>query len=481
MNQKIHTIAEDHLSAQHEAFDFGSTHLSSSPIKPQTHLDDIQMPDWLHTPLDTEPFQLIESPGPTAGTPENKATGEQAIRTHKLGRFIGRASLRVARVMDKVVTKMGAASVLYPGSALNFADLTNEIEKNEIAKREIFGTFERQGYIKMAPRFRDQIDDATRTNTFRYARTASGVKADKSRPDVAVEMTEHEGLVGLDRFLKEFIQQSQGDSREASRRKVAEAMLENLTFIGSREYAEAARGIGDYWKAYLDEDPDRQICVPMNISRIWTGRKSDVYLFETVIDGFNDNDLERYSGRILTDLEDVTVQPDKLKVVLLDDWTISGSQMQAAYRDIKDSRSGTRMYADRVEINLLTASAERIRNGLPERLWGDNLPTIPLRAYFVSHEAPDTTGYDQNAHITGTHSSVDFDFEEPIRRMVKYIDSKSGKHAEDEAKAGQPSRISDAKHDRMPPLTNILRVYYGAAPKVEVQRDRIVRKDRTIA
>jgi hypothetical protein len=304
---------------------------------------------------------------------------------------------------------------------------------------------EKQRFVKEAPRFRDQVTDTTRMNVLDYVASRSALgqwTEDPIYDSDSKHVTEHEALVGLEAFLENVADESDDHSYDSDLIKKAQGMLDTLTFIGQKEYAEATVGLAKLWTDFLDADPDNQICVLTKISR-GSKTKSDKYLFEEILKHFSEEQIEMYKHRMTVELEDVTAPPEKTRVVVLDDWTISGSQIKAAY-DLIEHSPLTNAYKDAIEVNLLVSSRKRIAQGFEHdrhTTWdpSDDI-YVPLRAYYVAHESPDTAQYGN--HITGYHSSVDYDFENEISKMVSFLNTGSL-----------------VGREKMPPLTNIRRVY----------------------
>lgn len=146
---------------------------------------------------------------------------------------------------------------------------------------------------------------------------------------------------------------------------------------------------------------------------------------------------------------------ENLRVVLLDDWTISGSQLRDVYHSLVDQYPEIE---DQIEMQLIVANEQRIKYGLSvDELMGDG-KRIPVRAYFSAHDSKTAKN---GAYITGFHSSVDYDFEKLIRRMLW--------RAEGREKKSEPRGEM-----YMPPGTNIVRPYR----KDGVTRDSLVNIER---
>jgi len=273
---------------------------------------------------------------------------------------------------------------------------------------------ERQGFAKEAPRFTEQVNDTTRTNLITRELKSGG-------NEIA---SEYDSLQGLKHFLTR-AQELHGPN---TARKV-KSIEDNLTFIGKKEYDEAARGIAESWRQRLQSNPNAQIGVI--IGRIARGvYKSDAYLLDTVLQHFSEEELEGLNGRLVLNPAELTADPKDVSVVLLDDWTISGQQLSMAGAGIL---SRYPQYRDKLEIQLVAATKEKIEKGLTitgdsDAVYGENLPTpdvtIPIRAYYAAHES-DMKGAAtrSGAHITGYQSSVDFDFEQELESLSRTEDA----------------------------------------------------------
>ncbi len=341
------------------------------------------------------------------------------------------------------------------------------IETVEIANPEIDG---KQHFVKDAPIFEEQIRDKSRTNTFRHLASYGANPMsfdDLGNPDIR-ELTEHQGLVELHDFLMDCTtnpKMAANDDYETYMIQ-AKSMLENLTFIGKKEYDEAVQGLGKLWKDYLESDPDNQICVPLAITRSEGLRKSDTYLFENILATFSDGELEQYSGRIVQEVSDITKEPENVRIILLDDWTISGAQMSSSYRSISSSRAYSK-YAVCVRVNLIAASENRLEKGLGvgNGNWGNNeTARLPVESYFRAHTAE---GSVYGTHTTGTHSSVDYDFQTNIANMRSILTTL------DSLPDGTPT-----EKVKMPPLTNIVRTYRNSKPAVVIEKDGQIRRNK---
>ena len=287
----------------------------------------------------------------------------------------------------------------------------------EVSPEDAARLLESRRFVRTAPRLTDQLaDEETRSNLITYiAETHSSLKTVTSKDryrDNRAELTEYETLRQLEEFLD---------------------------YIESKE---AAAGIAASWKAALEANTDLQICtIAGEIGR--EKIKSGEYLLDNILADFTEEDWKRYGGRIIVDRDDIAqVQQKKenLRVVLLDDWTISGMQLKNVYNLLVEQYPEIK---DRIEVQLIVANKQRIEKGFLIDRWMGDEKRIPLRAYFSAHEAKTA---ENGAYITGFHSSVDYDFETLIRRMLREVEYR-------EDRPELKGKVS------MPPGTNIVRPY----------------------
>ncbi len=292
---------------------------------------------------------------------------------------------------------------------------------------DIATLFDAQRFIREAPRFREQVSDETRITPFRYTRGVGKVWS----------MTEHEGLRELDTFLTDSLVAIEGMSdrmraalRPASLDLVAEqapSMRESLTFLGEAEYQEAVQGLAERWKAYLRANPTAQLCVVAEIGgfdryKHMGKRKSDDKLREDVLLAFTNEELEEFGGRIVGKVEHITRPPQDCRIVMVDDWTISGTQMRDLYHTLSGRNTQVRTMAQlgNVEINLLTAKRDYLTHGFKIDPYRPSRGVLPVYAYFLSHHAP-LAKRESNGHVSGLHSTVNWDFATTLRGMQALV------------------------------------------------------------
>lgn len=356
---------------------------------------------------------------------------------NQLSALVNAAPSADTLVGELVLAENGAAP-----EEIKVASHVNEalpLATEPVSAREVAHRFETEGVVKQAPRFSDQILDDSRTAPFCYVKPKSTTyklltpKHDTGRPKVDGSITEINGLRELHSFLTGFlsykgdrVRMDRGSKSKSVMQQLVEQsrdMLENLTFIGESELDEAVQGIGAYWKAYLDEDPERKICVMATVnslSRYRGLKKSDSFIRDRILDTFTDEELEHYSGRIVGGLSGMAGVPrDKGRIILLDDWSISGRQMRETYERLsKHPRFRAFAQAGGVEVNQLVASADRIQNGLPLDPTDESRGSLRMRAYFQAHFAK-TAFAAHRSYVTGLHSPVNYGFGDACKDISK--------------------------------------------------------------
>lgn len=332
-----------------------------------------------------------------------------------------------------------------------------------VRAKEAAERMELRGFAKLAPRFVNQVADDSRTDAFTYG---LHFLPEELLVNNHGQMTEAQGLKELYGFLTRYLKDTRdhtGAYRYPEVAAQAQSMLDNLTFIGEKEYTEAVHGLAQYWKMYLDADANRQVCVLARVSDSakYPGvLKSDVYLRDRILQTFTDEELKRYSGRIVGEFDDVSAEPEKTKIVFIDDWSISGTQLRRVHEELSRDRRFLRYVgAGSVEANLLVGSQEQLQKGIPLKDGIVSKRSLKVRAYFQSHHAAPAMNPNKG-HVTGLHSSVNFDFEGPINRSMVKILANMGR-----MRMRQP----------LIALANVVRPYRNLQPHIRLSADRLTR------
>ena len=288
----------------------------------------------------------------------------------------------------------------------------------QLRDQDIIDAFEHEHCVRTVGALKDIANDPTRTNQVTgvesfYRRPTSKLGAEVAEED-RVTRTEHEALRQLVEYLEDY-------KAKAPDSPLYDILADSLSFIGEKEYAEAVKGIATYWKWFLDQDDKNQLYVDTVVSKLDRQIKSDVYMFDRILEHFSDEDMQKYWGRLLVNGAEILQEdPNRVKVVLLDDWTISGSQLQHGYSQFARAHPSL---VSSIEVQLIVASPERVAMGI-EEIWyrtshaqtKERSVPIVTRAYYLAHESDVTDSGAVGARITGAHSSVDFGF---VSDMVK--------------------------------------------------------------
>ena len=221
--------------------------------------------------------------------------------------------------------------------------------------------------------------------------------------------------------------------------------LRHTSFLGSTEFDKATAGIAEYWKAFLQEDTNSQICVVTGDSH-----KSDAFVLEEVLSHFSDEEIEKYRKQFVRNMYDMTADPQHAKIVMLDDWMMSGDQMHIRGNtpglNYSFAKGGDPPVAQTLEINLLIADERRLVSGSTYNHL--NVP-IPVKAYYKAPDAKDADDENPNfryfSRISGTHSTADIAFAITVNNILAIM------------KASVVEGVPN-----MPPLTNIVRQYRDA-------------------
>lgn len=274
-----------------------------------------------------------------------------------------------------------------------------------------------------------------------------------------------QGISGMDR--------PEGSALEIKRwlKRKVEALAQT-SYLGEHEVKEAAHGLAVYWKAFLDEDPENQIAIP------GIDEKSSGFVLEKILENYSEVELVRLRGRIINKIKDKTAPDKKLKVVMLDDWLMSGDQVyvrmmheNSGFFDtsrqpltdlteddfdalgdesepvVQKTPSNTTFLYD-VEINALMSDERRLTDGYT---YGSALVGVPVHAYYRAPEAFDATdGRDLDRYtsrISGLHSSVDHNFGQTMTNVALLTE-----------RLHQAS-ASDYKLPKLPALANVIRGY----------------------
>lgn len=292
-----------------------------------------------------------------------------------------------------------------------------------VSNHEIVDAFEQQGFIKPAPRFAEQVRDPELQQLRGESRISHGF-SDPNGNSSNVTSTEAAELLKLHKLLADtkatiesrIERQGSTDQLEKAKRTIAE--FDDLAFIGKPELDEAVKGIADHW-VHILRDPDATITAfiaPRQdmggsfnymLGRVLGAIKANEDLSEDVKTGL----LGRiYHGRAF--------QPDmlrnpKARFMFLDDWAISERSLKNQVLSVTTGVSEADQAAllSRSEVNLAFAFPQQIEEGIA---LGDVAQPVRVLGYFKGRH----NYFDREIRVTGTHASVDYGFEMPLRSLV---------------------------------------------------------------
>jgi|GEM_PF-2989395 len=354
------------------------------------------------------------APGQETVIPELAETSRQP----RLRQVIGRIALRW-RPGRTSRTEATTASEIYDSGVDEFGlptHLTDTTTMHDGAEYWSGSLSERKGEsVKDAPRFLEMVDDITRTNPIEYvAKSAIAVGTQTQGRETAVA-SEHDTLVAIRDFLNRAANYTNTQG-EHSLAPLAASMTENLTFVGEREYNEAVAGIAERLRQRLQSAEAKQICISTTIAEADDSVvKSSDYLLDNIIKHFSDEELAAWKDRLVSDPAELTADPKDVSIILLDDWTISGAQLKHSAQNLIDKYPD---YRNKIEVQLVAASGDRIRDGLRLDDEYSSVGPIPVNAYYAAHAADKDMASHSGAHITGAHCAVDYDFNDQMSSMA---------------------------------------------------------------
>ena len=298
---------------------------------------------------------------------------------------------------------------------------------DQIPTESVLDDFERNRYALDAPTLDEQCLDTSRTGTFSYTMEA---------PDSSVHSLEKTELSAL-RELRYFLEigASTLQQRDLTRTHDTQELLDTvasikdrLTFIGNPEFQRATTILGAYWSKFLASDPLNKVFVVTGISnsdKYPNQIKSDQHLFNAIDERYGFTSPESpYGGRLTNGIEGLeSADPEHTKIVLLDDWALSGTQVSREYFSIIDS-PGARRFSNRIEANFIAASDRRIRLGIDVSRQGtyktgNEVVRLPVMSVYQAHTALVDTPRSSGTHITGLHSSANFGFSFPLDTVCR--------------------------------------------------------------
>jgi len=280
---------------------------------------------------------------------------------------------------------------------------------------------ENVSYVKKGPRFVDILVDsaslADRTNM---------IKTETFREK---RVSEKKSLYNLGEFLNEVEATAlkRGDGKEVER---ASLFRENLVYIGEKELEEAVRGIA----SHLLEEARRGVGVVVYYGHARSERYVALRVMEELDELVEDLDEEVEVGIHGWGQKDnkeirgyLREKKDDLLMAVVDDYAISGVRTRGWVNRAIDLlfRAGYEKEEalGAIEANLVAIPVKKDSRLGEIDINGQDL-TYKVRGYFGVEEYRNKKGnwaIFPGVSISGSHSSVDYGFEEPIRLWRQYL------------------------------------------------------------
>lgn len=272
----------------------------------------------------------------------------------------------------------------------------------------------------MLPSLTEMANDSSRANI---------VTRDYSEEE-PVPVTEQEVLLQLTEALDTFIEEGPDGDLKAD----VLSIKDSFNFIGERELNRGCEIIGGDWASYLEANKEAQIVIVPGVSA-WQGcAKSDALVLEKILDSIQETHPELIE-RILGSLSEASASPENVRVIVVDDWTLSRKQMSATLKRFARANKDS-PYLGRLETNFVIALPEMITEGFmplevthePHMLEEDEAyvfeNTLSVKSAYVAKpriSSDDPENSPVAMHASGSHSTADFGFEETLDRISDHL------------------------------------------------------------
>ncbi len=297
-----------------------------------------------------------------------------------------------------------------------------------------------RGFARPAVRFKDQVELAERPEDDPSLRqniiTAKPIAITNSQYGSRSRLffTESEGLADLSQFIETVSQQAAADKAGSDSYDESQKMLEysrdlreELVYMRKQDYDVACFGVATAWQAYVMQSPDHVINI---FAPNRSGRESYNKSYEVVLQDI----LHAFHRLTQADLQAIArlkigpeswCDTDAAKLVVVDDWAISGHTIESNMQQARNAArsAGMEGLADKAEAHLLVARGDHLFKGveLPSGDEEDKKQSFPVRGYFAAGPIAEES---RGVPISGSHSSVDYHFEGPLSWMREYLESK---------------------------------------------------------
>lgn len=282
-------------------------------------------------------------------------------------------------------------------------------------------------FAKEGPRFIDVLQDLEGRENPVQSFDRPSAKTDWRKP--VRSFSEADGLIDLGKFLDKTMDLATQAGDEKVREETA-LFAQNLVFIGEKELREATAGIADH----LVETASLGVDCAIYVHNV----RSERYIALRVMEEFDrlTDDRPELKRKVkITRMSDRAVElclqnPDNSRLVVVDDFAVSGTRIRGAAEKAANGLVEGGMAPEKAaEITeaCLVACPKRSNGTAYEILLkngNQDSARYPLRvfSYFSAQEYYNTEGkwaVYPGVSLTGTHSSVDYGFEEEVEQLVK--------------------------------------------------------------
>ncbi|MBC7581746.1 hypothetical protein H7097_02655 [Aeromicrobium sp.] len=205
-------------------------------------------------------------------------------------------------------------------------------------------------------------------------------------------------------------------------------------YLSVADREQAVKGLADRQVEYLDARPGSRVA--------YFVRQHSADKSQGLLTGETLSYLHQNRPDLADRIQVLGVNPDadrgiiqaldaaNTKVVLLDDWSVSGGQLKeslAAMRGLV-SRYDRLDLLDTTEVNLLIARADQVQDGFSQVTVYEEDNAIDRPAPVVGYfSTPALTSPYEGPTPTGAHSTVDYGFDSRILEMQRYLDDRDYK------------------------------------------------------
>lgn len=249
-------------------------------------------------------------------------------------------------------------------------------------------------------------------------------------------ISEEELITDYFDFLNSVKAVADNDSTEQGGKmlELAERFAHETTYMSVEDTRTAIRGLASSQIDYLTAEDDRHLLfyLPMRSAHRSQGKLvEDMMSYMRTSAPELDERIAVFGGSEHdTDTSLAGLDATKTKVVLLDDWSVTGSQLSNEIGHVQQylQVNGLGFLKNDLEVNLLLSRADQIHDNFAqledvEETFGLS-DRIPVRTYFTSR----AVGVHAGPTPSGGHSTVDYGFKSRIEEMFQYVSKQTNDH-----------------------------------------------------